>query len=365
MTKKDSNNDLLAVMTANTPNYKKSNNDLLRELSTKLNVEPSDLSIFAKSADLSMVAWSGEYEDLLHEPDIPEPQMQADWEQDDPGHMDFIKNKPELATQYTDAMADARIALLKGANNGLAELDSSGLVPASQLPSYVDDVVEYATVSAFPVTGQAGKIYVSLATNLTYRWTGSVYVEISPSLALGETSSTAYRGDRGKTAYDHSQVTGNPHGTTKADVGLGNANNTADLDKPISNATQAALDGKFNTPAGTTAQYVRGNGTLAPFPTLPDITGLRKAETFRGTTNSSGNYTITFANAYATPPDVQPQIIGGNFNQFVRVVSISTTQAVVQVAQRSAVTLLAVEVLLAATVPVNGADVSIVVTPRS
>ena len=64
------------------------------------------------------------------------------------------------------------------------------------------------------------------------------------SLALGETSSTAYRGDRGKTAYDHSQATGNPHGTTKADVGLGNVENTSDLNKPISTATQTALNNK-------------------------------------------------------------------------------------------------------------------------
>ena len=92
---------------------------------------------------------------------------------------------------------------LKGAANGLAELDANGLVASSQLPSYVDDVLEYASKSAFPATGTAGKIYVALDTNLTYRWSGSAYTEISPSLALGETSSTAYRGDRGKTAYTH------------------------------------------------------------------------------------------------------------------------------------------------------------------
>ena len=66
------------------------------------------------------------------------------------------------------------------------------------------------------------------------------------SLALGETSSTAYRGDRGKIAYDHSQVTGNPHGTTKNDIGLGSVDNTSDLNKPISTATQTALDNKQN-----------------------------------------------------------------------------------------------------------------------
>ncbi len=80
-----------------------------------------------------------------------------------------------------------------------------GTVPSSQLPSYVDDVLEYANLASFPNPGESAKIYVALDTNLTYRWTGSSYVEISQSLALGETSSTAYRGDRGKTAYDFSQ----------------------------------------------------------------------------------------------------------------------------------------------------------------
>ena len=101
-----------------------------------------------------------------------------------------------------------------------------GKVPASQLPSYVDDVVEYPTLGDFPITGESGKIYLALDTNLTYRWGGSSYVEISPSLALGETSSTAYRGDRGKIAYDHSQTLGNPHGTTLNDVTT--ANNTTE-----------------------------------------------------------------------------------------------------------------------------------------
>ena len=65
-------------------------------------------------------------------------------------------------------------------------------------------------------------------------------------LVLGETSSTAYRGDRGKIAYDHSQTTGNPHGTTKTDIGLGNVDNTSDLNKPISTATQQALNNKLD-----------------------------------------------------------------------------------------------------------------------
>lgn len=91
----------------------------------------------------------------------------------------------------------------KGAANGVAELDQNGLVLSSQLPSYVDDVLEYPSAQDFPATGESGKIYVATDTNLTYRWTGSTYAEISPSLALGETSSTAYRGDRGAAAYAH------------------------------------------------------------------------------------------------------------------------------------------------------------------
>ena len=91
----------------------------------------------------------------------------------------------------------------KGANNGVATLGADGKVPSSQLPSYVDDVLEYATKSSFPATGESGKIYIDLSTNKTYRWSGTTYVEISESLALGETDSTAYRGDRGKVAYDH------------------------------------------------------------------------------------------------------------------------------------------------------------------
>lgn len=80
-----------------------------------------------------------------------------------------------------------------------------GKVPASQLPGYVDDVLEYAAVANFPATGESGKIYLATGTNKSYRWSGSTYVEVAGGVALGETSATAYRGDRGKTAYDHSQ----------------------------------------------------------------------------------------------------------------------------------------------------------------
>lgn len=89
-----------------------------------------------------------------------------------------------------------------GVANGVATLNESGQVPSSQLPSYVDDVLEYATFSSLPEAGETGKIYITLDDNLTYRWSGTQYVEVSKSLALGETSSTAFPGDRGKTVED-------------------------------------------------------------------------------------------------------------------------------------------------------------------
>lgn len=98
----------------------------------------------------------------------------------------------------------------KGSNGGVAELNSDGVVPANQLPSYVDSVEGYSSKSNFPSTGETNKIYKDRDTNKIYRWDGSGYTEISASLALGETSSTAYRGDRGKQAYDErgSQIAG-------------------------------------------------------------------------------------------------------------------------------------------------------------
>lgn len=223
----------------------------------------------------------------------------------------------------------------KGAPNGLASLNESGIIPSAQLPSYVDDVIEVDTFSNLPGTGESGKIYIVQDTNLTYRWSGTDYVEISKSLALGKTSSTAYPGDKGKATTDklnripnklitdtvnvnqsateavlsftyykqneqqsgrntltitsattsqaglmsssdktkldglkdqagitsdinavqtnletHINNKSNPHKVTKDQVGLGNVDNTSDANKPISNATQTALNGKFSATDG-------------------------------------------------------------------------------------------------------------------
>jgi hypothetical protein len=116
--------------------------------------------------------------------------------------VDELATKVKAAETNIDAKEDKSS---KGVANGYAELGADGKVPAAQLPAGTDEVQEYANLAAFPVTGSSSVIYVALDTNTTYRWGGTVYVEISGGLTLGETDSTAYRGDRGKIAYDHSQ----------------------------------------------------------------------------------------------------------------------------------------------------------------
>lgn len=116
----------------------------------------------------------------------------------------------------------------------------SGTIAAANLPSYVDDVLEYASISKFPTTGESGKIYTALDTNKIYRWSGSAYIVISETIALGTTHSSAGYGDESRAAYNHSTKTsGNPHHVTKADVGLGSVDNTADSAKSVKYATSA------------------------------------------------------------------------------------------------------------------------------
>lgn len=132
----------------------------------------------------------------------------------------------------------------KGAANGVATLDSNGLVPSSQLPSYVDDVIE-GTLSTFPSEGDSGKIYVDTFTNLTYRWSGSGYVEISKSIALGETSSTAYPGNKGKQNADDianlkTRVSTNESNITTLQSNV--SSNTTDINTLKSNVSTNTAD---------------------------------------------------------------------------------------------------------------------------
>lgn len=204
---------------------------------------------------------------------------------------------------YTETEMDTKLnaklnTSLKGSVNGLAELDENGKVPSSQLPSYVDDVIEgyyyssnFYTDSAhtIKVTGETGKIYIDLSTNKTYRWSGSAFVVISETLALGETSSTAYRGDRGKIAYDHSQTA---HAPSNAQ-----ANQNA-----FSNVLVNSINIAANTPTDTLTLVAGSNITITPDATNDKIT-ISSTNTILGTdtkvtqtpTTSNASYPLLLA----------------------------------------------------------------------
>lgn len=204
-------------------------------------------------------------------------------------HDDRYYTETEINTKLNTKLNTS----LKGTANGLAELDSSGKVPSAQLPSYVDDVLEYANQSSFPAKGESGKIYIAQDTNKTYRWSGSSYIEISSSLALGETSSTAYRGDRGKVAYDHSQTA---HAPSNAQA---NVIETVKVNGTALTPTNKAVN--------ITVPTV-GNGTIT----------IKQAGTTKGTftTNQSGNTTINLDGGSSTVDNIDgiPVDLTGIYN---------------------------------------------------
>lgn len=181
-------------------------------------------------------------------------------------------NGKALSTNITLGAGDvgALSTSLKGAKNGLAELDANGKVPSAQLPSFVDDVLEgYYKDSKFykdaeatsEITGETGKIYMDLTTNKTYRWSGSAYVVISETLALGTTSSTAFRGDYGQIAYSHSQAAHAPSNAER--------NTIVSISK---NGTAIAADGNRNVNISVPTKvseltndsnYLTGGGTIS------------------------------------------------------------------------------------------------------
>lgn len=113
------------------------------------------------------------------------------------GKVDKVSGKGLSTEDFTSAYKNT----LDNLSTNYAPL-VDGLIPSANLPSYVDDVLEYPNKASFPAVGESGKIYLDTTENKSYRWGGTIYTEISASLSLGETSTTAFAGDKGKEAYD-------------------------------------------------------------------------------------------------------------------------------------------------------------------
>lgn len=165
----------------------------------------------------------------------------------------------------------------------------SGTIAAANLPSYVDDVLEYASFSNFPTTGESGKIYTALDTNKIYRWSGSAYVVISETIALGTTHATAGYGDESRAAYNHSTSTGNPHKTTKADLGLGN----------VENKSSATIRGELTSANVTTALgYTPPKTDTNTHYTTRIVAGAANGTANAATTNGNTHINVTDDNTF-------------------------------------------------------------------
>ena len=199
-----------------------------------------------------------------------------------------VLNKADIG--LSNVTNDAQVKRTEmGAANGVATLGSDSKIPAAQLPSYVDDVLEYDNKSAFPKTGEAGKIYVAKDTNLTYRWSGSDYVEISQSLALGETSSTAYAGDKGKANRDAlnslptTLISSVSRGTVSATTITINVNKATK--SGINYGSPAAAN--FDLPAATTT--AAGLMTASSYDTLQHLGNISETGILKPGIRVSGN----------------------------------------------------------------------------
>lgn len=198
----------------------------------------------------------------------------------------------------------------KGVANGYASLDGSGTVPASQLPSYVDDVLEYANLASFPITGTTGKIYVDLATNKIYRWSGSIYIEVSPSVgtAWGGISGTLSNQTDLQTALNAKQatltagtgisITSNTISSTITQYADSNARSAISLTTTGTSgaATYNSTTGVLNVPnyaSGGGSGTVTSVGLTAP--TGFSVTG--------SPVTASGTLALAFATGYSLPSD--------------------------------------------------------------
>ena len=220
-----------------------------------------------------------------------------------------------LALDRIPTITDAKI-------QGMSASKLTGTIPQANLPSYVDDVLEYNGKSTFPDTGESGKIYVDTSTNKTYRWSGSGYTEISASLALGTTSSTAFRGDYGNTAYQHAtakgsafasglyKITTNAQGHVTAATAVTKSDITAlGIPGQDTNTTYGVASSSANgLMSATDKAKLDGIASGANKYTLPTASSstLGGVKTGANITNSSGTISLTKANVTAalgyTPP---------------------------------------------------------------
>ena len=193
----------------------------------------------------------------------------------------------------------------------------NGLIPSAQLPSYVDDVLEYTNLVSMPNPGETGKIYTALDSNKIYRWSGSTYIEISAS--PGSTDNVPegavnkyYTDARASAAAPVQTVSGRAGNVTltKSDVGLGNVDNTSDVNKPVS-AAQAAADSAVQAYAVQRSNHTgtQLSSTISDFNNA--VSGLLPITTL---TSNSGIFISNNGSSYNISSTGLAYLSGSNFN---------------------------------------------------
>ena len=316
----------------------------------------SGVSQVLNKPNLSPVALSGDYADLANKPVIPTVNYP----------ITSVNNKLGAVNLTATDVG----AIATGASIPYSTLTGVPNIPAAQVASDWNSVSgvssilnkptlfsgAYADLSGKPVlfsgnyTDLAGKPTLFDGTYASLTGKPTTFTPSSHTHAVSDVTGL-------QTALDSKLNTG----ATIPYSSISNApvipTNTNQLTNGSGYITSSALSGYALTSS------LSGYATTASLTSA--TTGLRKVETFLGTSDASGNITITFSNTYTTPPDVQPQLVGGTFNQFVRIVSVSNTGCVINAGQRNLATVVGIEVLLAATVALAGASVTVQITPRN
>lgn len=365
----------------------------------------SSTKIDSTYLDLATVSFTGSYSDLLNKPVIPSAQIQSDWTQANTSSLDYIKNKPTIPVvnyPVTSVNTKTGAVVLNNVDVGAAATihshtisDVTGLQTALDNKITIGASIPYSTLTGTPTIPTNGSFtFIGLSdtdntivANGFLRWNSSgtsvsysttiPYALLSGAPSLATVATTGSYNDLiNKPTIPSGQV--NSDWTAVSGV-------TQILNKPVLfDGTWTSLTGKptFATVA-TSGSYV----DLINKPTIPTTTtqisegtnlyytnarvasylaanSYKKVEMFQGTTNASGVYQVTFANTYTLVPHVNPVMINNAANYIMTLTNVTTTGCTVTILQRSAVTLLAVEVLLAATVPVSGATVGVLVVSK-
>ena len=349
----------------------------------------ADKVVGATNDDIALLDGTGNLKDST----IKLSDLQGKLTEGDGIDIDTTNNKISLDLTYLTA---SRVGYIpsseKGEAEGVAELDEHGKVPSSQLPSYVDDVIDgylyddthfykekgrggyyntsdnqfyedsgfttliipvlndyyldiptgdiyqwngtsYVTPTIAPtrINGEGGVIYISVDSNIQYRWTGTAFAALGGALQLGETSTTAYRGDRGKVAYNHSQITdgSNPHNTTADNIKLKvpiSALSGSNVEGVL-NSIDTELSGKADkVSGGTTNGHLAGldaNGNLVDSNIVADNV-IEKVATATGLLKDDG--TVDTTEYQSKELSLPISTLGGSFQEIEPILNEFNTE---------------------------------------